>query len=369
MTERAGPGRSLLLVLATGLLSACAPDAAPPAGTAVPASPARPGLPAPACEILGLFRAARAAAAEDLAAIALALPPGARDAEAAWVLARAPPAQARPLIEALEAAEVPRLERALRLRGGASDPAERDPALLALARAGILDAQPLVARALRTEGSERSLAALAEAAALFGPAAPVEALKTALARARTPDALLALTASFGPAIDADAVRVLASRGSGGKAALEEALRVLRGGRCRPPRGETGPGPRPDPGPAAVSLLRARARQIVDEDAAREAAATAELGARLGGGGGAAAEAADALREVGTRAAALRLAAALPGADRGLAARISAGLAAILQIAPERRPEDVDALTRAWFPILATLLPDEDEPPRIDLNPQ
>lgn len=348
------------------LVLACAPDGRPPGRPARSAPSGEPstGPPMPAPQLVLAFRAARLEAADEMLAIVLVLPPDSRGFEASWVLARGSPAQAGRAIEALRTAEVPPLRRLLLQCAGGPDPASRDPAVLLLSAAGVADVQPLVGRALRTEASEGSLGALARAAGRLGPFLPVSALKTALARARTGPALLEITAALGPALDAGALRILASRGAAAGPALDLALRLLRGaGPASNPAGiEARPAGASTVGPEAVAILRARAAAIAEADADRDRAVCRWLGRRLGGQGPEAAAAAEALGAIGSRMAAAELVGALEHADRPLAAAISSALASALRVAPAKTPADPRELRRAWFPILATLFPDENGSP-------
>lgn len=268
------------------------------------------------------------------------------------------------MIEALQPGEIGPLQASLLRRARGVEPAARDPALLALAGAGLADVQPLVARALRTEASERSLALLARAAGRLGPFLPVAALKTALARARTAPALVAITEALGSALDAEALRILASRGTAAGEALELALRLLRGSGASPPPAVAAARPSPASAlrPEAVAALRARAAVIAAADAERETAVVGWLGRRLAARGPEAVASAEALGAIGSRSAAAELARELDHADSTLAAAISSALGATLRIAPSRSPRDPRELRREWFPILATLFPGANASP-------
>jgi hypothetical protein len=205
----------------------------------------------------------------------------------------------------------------------------------------------------------RRLRALAAAAGCLGPLLPVDALKTALGRAKTGEALVAIVDALGPALDADAIRIVASRGPPAAEALIRALGWLRGSAARPPPGPP-PGARaPAPAAPSVAVLRSRGAGIAAEETEREREAVRALARRLQPAAPGGASAVAALGAIGSRGAAAALATALFEVDGELVRAVSVALAALLQIAPERSPASVRGLRRAWMPIVATLLPEVD----------
>jgi hypothetical protein len=360
-----------LFAAAAALLIGCGAERLPgPArASASPGETRDAGLgPAvPASELLGLRETARHEAAGELVGIVLILRPGDREAEVSWVLAYADPARKGQVLDSLTPAEILRFQREIRGSARSIDPAERDPALAALVKAGELDVQPLVARALRTEGSEASLVALAAVASRLGPLLPAAALRTALARARTARALLAITEALGSSLDAEALRILASRGSAAGPALERAITRMRGQDLPAGQELDSPPAASVPTAAAIELAHRRAAEIIGDDAARERAAARRLSSWLSTRSLDAADAAAALGVLRTPSATAALALALGEAEGELLAAVSAALADALGVGPARVPESSRELRALWFPILATLVGPERQPPETDSN--
>jgi hypothetical protein len=395
------------------LAVACGPSpeegvaASLPAPSPVPAS----AIPLAAEDISWVVRRARLAAASELVAITGSLPPGTRDAEAAWLLRHGDARSKAVLIAALDIPEVVRLRRLLRAAATSQDTTERDRALCALARAGEVDVQPLVARALRFEASEPSLTALARAAADLGAVRPTAAIAEALARARSPEALAALARALGNAVDAATLAAVASRGRAGAEALRiavgalrtpalvaswdsmgltaEACRVLLDAADDPVHaGELGrladrgltrfelermlggevvleraavpvaePARCPELPAAAVATLRCRAVELLERDAHLVAAATGVLAARLRLGERDVASAAFALGAIGGREAVVVLGRAVLDAPSPAPAEVSEALTHALGVGPPAIPKDASATDRWWFPVIATLVPE------------